>query len=151
MSSYILGYGSLLNLPPNKKSWPVKVHGLKRSLNVAGQQHLLFGVKDVPTAQCNGLLFKVNAAELDQLLLREKLYTLKPLAKERIEFYNNKIKFQPEDKIFCFYPQAKYVLSKKELATKPISKKYLNTCLEGAAAVTNPVFLADFLKMSHGL
>ena len=148
MSTYIFGYGSLLNLSSNKKSWPVKVHGLKRSLNVAGQRHLVFGVKYVPTAKCNGLLFKVNAAELDQLLLREKLYDLKLLTKSRLEFYNNKIKFQPKDKIYCFYPQAKYVLSKKERESKAVSKAYLNICLAG---ITDPVFLDDFLKMSQGL
>jgi hypothetical protein len=157
MAIYVFGYGSLINMQENKeltlprKSWPVVVNGLKRSLNVHGKNHLVFGVKDVKTSHCNGILFKVNAAELDRLQEREKLYTMKTLDKTRIDFpYKKKLKFKPADTIVCFYPQAKYVLTKKELAAKTSSQplkmhNYLRVCHTGAAAISDD-FCNDFMQ-----
>lgn len=154
MTIYVFGYGSLINMQENrelthpKKSWPVVINGLKRSLNVHGKNHLVFGVKDVKTSHCNGILFKVNAEELARLQEREKLYTLKTLDKKRVVFpYKKKILFKPDDEIVCFYPQAKYVLTKKELATKPSlqPQHYLHMCQTGAAAISTD-FYNDFLE-----
>ena len=155
MAIYIFGYGSLINMQENKelnrakKICPVFVQGLKRSLNVQGKNHRVFGVKDVKTSMCNGILFKVNAAELARLQEREMLYTMKTLAPERLEFYTKKcFKFQPGDQIICFYPQAKYVLPKSALASKPASPAYSRICQDGAAAISD-AFLQDFLTLTY--
>ena len=123
------------------------VTGLKRSLNVSGDRHLVYGVKDVKTASCNGLLFKVSPEELVNLVEREKLYTMKPLAKNRIEFaYNKTMAFKPDDQIICFYPQAKYVLTKKQLLAKPSeTSAYVRRCKAGAGSLGSD-FLRDFIE-----
>jgi len=158
MATYVFGYGALLNLktikeierPETKKICPVMVKGLKRSLNVNGKQ-LVLGVKDVKTAVCNGILFKVNENELAKLEQREKLYTMKTLAKARIVFaYKKCIQFSPADQIICFYPQAKYVLKKSELLGKTAAPTYLSQCKTGAAAISAN-FFNDFLVTTHGL
>ena len=152
MTIYVFGYGSLINMQENKeltqprKSWPVIIKGLKRSLNVHGSNHLVFGVKDVKTAHCNGILFKVNENELAQLQEREKLYTIKIIDKKRVEFpYKKQIHFKPTDTIVCFYPQVKYVLTKKELLAKSPSQAYMRICDIGAASISKD-FHNDFLK-----
>jgi len=151
MSIYVFGYGALLNLKPikeierSKKICPVMVTGLKRSLNVKGEKQLVFGVKNVKTSKCNGILFKVNETELAKLQQREKLYTMKPLAKERIVFaYGKCLSLKPADQIICFYPQASYVLTKKELLDeeRPISA-YVRNCKAGARAIGD-TFFQDF-------
>jgi hypothetical protein len=152
MTIYVFGYGSLINMKENKelthtkKSWPVIVNGLKRSLNVHGKNHLVFGVKDVKTSHCNGILFKVNENELAQLEERERLYRVKPIDKKRIEFpYKKTLHFKPADQVVCFYPLAKYVLTKKELTTKTLPLQYLRICQRGAAAI-NEDFYNDFME-----
>ena len=157
MTTYVFGYGSLINMQENKeltqpkKSWPVMVNGLKRSLNVHGKNHLVFGVKDVKTSHCNGILFKVSPQELARLEEREKLYKMKTIDKKRVEFpYKKKLLFNPADQIVCFYPQAKYVLTKKELAAKTSSQplkmqNYLRICETGAAAISAD-FYNDFMQ-----
>ena len=153
MTIYVFGYGSLINMQENKeltipkKSYPVMINGLKRSLNVQGKNYLVFGVKDVKTSHCNGILFKVNAEELARLQEREKLYTMKTIDKKRVEFpYKKTLQFKPADTIVCFYPQAKYVLTKKELITKQSlqSKAYMKICETGAEEI-DPDFYNDFL------
>ena len=150
MTIYVFGYGSLINMQENKeltqpkKNWPVMINGLKRSLNVQGKNHLVFGVKDVKTSHCNGILFKVNAEELARLQEREKLYKMKTIDIKRVEFpYKKTLHFKPEDQIVCFYPQAKYVLTKKELIGKQPSS-YLRKCQTGAEEM-GPIFYKDFL------
>ena len=150
MTIYVFAYGSLMH--ENIKNWPVVVNGLKRSLNVNGKNHLVFGVKDVKTSICNGILFKVNKNELTKLEEREKLYKMKTLDKKRVEFpYNKKIYFNPADQIICFYPQVKYVLTKKELVKNPDfyikSQNYLKICQTGAAAISIE-FYNDFMEMT---
>ena len=151
MSLYVFGYGALIHLhkikeierPEKKKICPVMVKGLKRSLNVGGANHLVFGVKNVKTAVCNGILFKVNAAELAKLQEREKLYTMKTLAKERIDFaYGKCVSLKPIDQIICFYPQV--VLTKKQVLDKPVSSAYISNCKAGARAI-GEMFFQDFL------
>ncbi len=152
MSIYVFGYGSLINMKKNtqlnhpKKICPVIITGLKRTLNVAGKSSRLFGVKNVKNkATCNGILFKVNETELSNLLRREKLYEMKELAQSRVQFvYNKCLTFKPADKIICFFPRPQYVLTKKMLATKPISATYSAICTEGAAKISE-AFLTDFL------
>ena len=156
MSIYVFGYGSLINMEKNtelnhlhKKICPVTVKGLKRSLNVNGEHYRVFGVKDVKTALCNGLLFKVTDKELEKLIEREKLYKLKLLEKNRIVFnYGKCLTFKPNDKIVCFYPMQKYVLTKHKLDTKPINETYLQICIEGSSKISN-LFLDDFITPSH--
>ena len=162
MTIYAFGYGSLINMPKNtelknylqKKICPVLVQGLKRTLNVhskTGGNSRVFGVKDVKTANCNGVLFKVAAPEIDALIRREQLYTMKYIAPERIAFpYGPKLKLKPTDQIICFYPIAKYVLPKKSLSAYPVKPAYLNICLEGAAQL-GPEFFADFLDLTTGI
>ena len=154
MSIYVFGYGSLINMEKNtelnnsihKKICPVTVKGLKRSLNVNGENHRVFGVKDVKTALCNGLLFKVTDKELYNLIEREKLYTMKPLEKSRILFnYTKCVTFKPNDKLVCFYPMEGYILTRNNLNTKPINKNYLQICIDGLYKI-NKQFLDDFVK-----
>jgi cation transport regulator ChaC len=156
MTIYVFGYGSLINMQENKeltqpkKSWPVIINGLKRSLNVNGKNHLVYGVKDVKTSHCNGILFKVNAEELARLQEREKLYSMKTIEKKRVEFpYKKTLHFKPADQIVSFYPQAKYVLTKKELTTQqPLqSPHYLHLCQRGAEEM-GTTFYKDFLEMT---
>lgn len=151
MTIYVFGYGSLINMQENKeltqpkKSWPVMINGLKRSLNVQGKNHLVFGVKDVKTSNCNGILFKVNAEELSRLQEREMLYKMKTIDIKRVEFpYKKTLHFKAADQIVCFYPQAKYVLTKKELATKTQPLHYLRKCQTGAEEI-GQIFYKDFL------
>ena len=153
MSTYLFGYGSLINMEQNtelnhihKKICPVTVKGLKRSLNVGGKHYRVFGVKDVKSALCNGLLFKVTDKELENLIEREKLYDLKLLEKDRIVFnYGKCLTFKPNDKVVCFYPMQKYVLTKSNLDTKPINNNYLQICIDGLSKISN-YFLDDFIK-----
>lgn len=156
MSTYVFGYGSLINMEKNtelnnsihKKICPVTVKGLKRSLNVNGKNHRVFGVKDVKTSLCNGILFKVTNNELGNLIKREKLYNIKSLAKSRILFnYTKCVTFKPNDKVVCFYPIAKHILTKNKLDTKLINTNYLQICIEGASRIKN-IFLDDFVKMT---
>ena len=164
MATYIFGYGSLINMKENgnelsnsaiKKIWPVSVSGLKRSFNVVGKNgtYRLLGVKDVKTAFCNGILFKVSTKELEKIVDREKLYTPKLLAPDRLLFNYNKelklkeLKLKEEDRIICFYPQPKYILAKK---TIPLRENYLNICAEGAMNISSN-FFDDFIATTHGL
>ena len=146
MPIYIFAYGALLDLYKNKRCWPVLLNGFKRALNVQGQNHLVFGLKERSTGRCNGILLKVGKKELDQLVLREKLYSLKPLPKENLSFpYTPKpLHFHATDEVFYFCPQAKHVLTKKAAEEKPRPAAYLNLCLQGAAA-QGPAFLQDFI------
>ena len=159
MTIYVFGYGSLINMELNKeltqpkKITPVMVKGLKRSLNVIGplNKQLVFGVKDVKTANCNGILIKVNLIELEKIQKREKLYTMKPLGKERIVFhYKKSINFNTYDEVFCFYPQPKYVVPKTKLASKPLVPKYIDICIEGAQKISND-FYDDFIETTYGI
>ena len=124
MSIYVFGYGSLINMEKNtelnhsirKSICPVTVKGLKRSLNVNGEHYRVFGVKDVKTALCNGLLFKVTERELANLIEREKLYTLKPIKKDRIVFnYGKCLTFKPNDEVVCFGNEKEYNVKLSEL------------------------------------
>jgi hypothetical protein len=155
MTVYVFAYGSLLNIHETKelthpkKIYPCLIKGLKRSLNVDGKNHLVMGVKDVKTSQCNGILIQVTPEELANLQKRERLYQLKTIVKSRVEFpYSPKIQFQAADEVLCFYPQVKYVLTRKALVTKTISTTYVNTCKKGAAAIS-PEFLEDFIATTH--
>lgn len=153
MSIYVFVYGALVNLKTikeiegPKKICPVMVKGLKRSLNVNGKKHLVFGVKNVKTSNCNGILFKVNETELARLQQREKLYTIKTLAKERIIFaYGKCLSLKPADQIICFYPQVSYVLTKKQLLYVPTTASestYVRNCKAGARAIGD-TFFQDF-------
>jgi hypothetical protein len=153
MSLYVFGYGALIHLHKikeidnkKKKICPVMVKGLKRSLNVGGVKHLVFGVKDVKTAVCNGILFKVNADELAKLQERERLYTIKSIAKERIDFaYGKCVSLKPTDQIICFYPQI--ILTKKQLIDSKLTpaSAYIRNCKAGARAI-GEMFFQDFLE-----
>lgn len=154
MAIYVFGYGALIHLKQVKeleekerKSYPVMVTGLKRSLNVNGARHLVYGVKDVKTARCNGILFKVSPTELAKLIERERLYTMKTLAKTRIDFaYNERVQFKPGDRIICFYPQTKYVLNQTQLLGKETdASAYVRSCKAGARSL-GVNFLRDFLE-----
>ena len=159
MTIYVFGYGSLINMELNKeltqpkKITPVMVKGLKRSLNVIGplNKQLVFGVKDVKTANCNGILIKVNLIELEKIQKREKLYTMKKLEQNRIVFhYNKSIKFNTYDEIICFYPQSKYVVPKTQLAAKPVIMRYIDICAEGAKQISSE-FYDDFIDTTYGI
>lgn len=152
---YLFGYGALVNLAEikefekKKRACPVMVNGLKRSLNVSGQKHCVFGVKTAKSAKCNGLLIKINEMELVKLEQREKLYTLKPLAKERIDFaYGKCFQLKPKDQIFYFAPQANYVLTQKQMASCLHDQVYVRQCLAGAHAIGDD-FFQDFLKTTN--
>ena len=157
MATYVFGYGSLINMKENgnelshsdtRKVWPVTVSGLKRSFNVAGRDstYRVLGVKDVKTALCNGILIKVSSRELEYLVEREKLYTPKLLAHDRIIFnYNKTLKLKKEDLVICFYPQPKYILAKKI----PLRENYLRICAEGAMNI-NKTFFDDFMATTYG-
>ena len=70
---YVFCYGELINLKrvkeinQPKENWPVMINGLKRSLNVRGKNHLVFGIDDVNGEWCNGVLIKVSPDELRRL------------------------------------------------------------------------------------
>ena len=157
MATYVFGYGSLINMKENgnelshsatKKIWPVTISGLKRSFNVVATDgtYRVLGVKDVKTALCNGIIIKVSSKELEHLVDREKLYTPKLIAHDRIIFnYNKTLNLKKEDKVFCFYPRPKYILAKKI----PLRKNYLNICAEGAMNI-NQTFFDDFMATTYG-
>jgi len=152
---YVFCYGELINLKTvkeinqPKESCPVMINGLKRSLNVGGKNHLVFGVEDVKGEWCNGVLIKVSPAELRRLKKRETLYKLKTLDKERVKFpYKKTLQFKSTDKIVYFYPKAKYVLTKNEVANNSQSFKaqhYLNLSQTGAAEIGRD-FYNDFMR-----
>jgi hypothetical protein len=133
-----------------KKYCPVMINGLKRSLNINGKSHLVFGIETDNSARCNGVLIKVSHAELVRLKTREKLYTLKPLDKKRVGFpYQKRLQFNPADTIVYFSPQAEYVLTPTELLTKQSqtqkqTQNYTQIAQRGAAAISD-TFLQDFL------
>lgn len=159
MTIYVFGYGSLINMKKNKhqienpvvrKICPVVVKDLKRYFNVLGNGNdRLLGVKDMPNSVCNGILYRVSEAELERLIEREKHYMPKILERERIMFsYNKTIPFTPDDEIICFYPQAKYTLTKKIAITLPIRENYFPTCTEGAKKISK-AFFEDFMQTTH--
>jgi hypothetical protein len=155
MSIYVFGYGSLINMTENireiskRKVVPVTVSGLKRSFNVSsiGGKYKVLGVKDIKNTKvkCNGILIKLRTAEeMAKLLEREKNYEPKWLDHKRISFdYKKHVALNPADQIICFYPKAKYTLTKKAAEQLPIRPNYLNICLEGASNLGED-FLQDF-------
>jgi hypothetical protein len=152
MTVYLFCYGELMNLKTvkeinqPKQSWPVMINGLKRSLNVTGKNNIVFGIKEEKGELCNGLLIKVSQDELSRLKKREKLYTLKLLDKERVEFpYKKILQFNPTDQIVYFYPKVNYVLNKNELAPSLQTQRYLHLCQTGAAEIGRD-FYNDFLQ-----
>lgn len=157
MATYVFGYGSLINMNENgnelshsdtRKVCPVTITGLKRSFNVGVNNgtYRVLGVKDVKTALCNGILIKVSLKELEHLEHRERLYTPKLLAHDRIIFnYNKTLKLKKEDRVICFYPQPKYILAKKI----PLRENYLNICAEGAMNISR-TFFDDFMATTYG-
>ena len=165
MSIYIFGYGSLINMKENanqiknplkRKIVPVTVHGLKRQFNVSSQggEYKVLGVKDTKDTKvkCNGILIKLRSAEeMAKLLDREKNYQPKWLDHKRLSFdYKKQLALNADDQIICFYPKAKYTLTKKAAEQLPIRPNYLNICLEGAAEISD-IFLQDFAEMTEGL
>ena len=118
MATYVFGYGSLINKNElikefskhkefsikKKKVIPVIVSGLKRVFNVSvsGGKYKVFGVKESSssTAECNGVLVKVNEAELAELIERESNYTVKTIKKDRLSFpYGKTIALKKDDQI----------------------------------------------------
>jgi hypothetical protein len=155
MAIYVFGYGSLMNMSENteldrplqKTLIPVSVKGMKRAFNVnsmALKDTVVLGVRDVRTSVCNGVLFKVTAAEFERLETRENLYVPKELAPDRLVFTYSSSFLKKTDKSICFYPLPRYVLTKKQAALKKIKPAYLRSCLDGAEKLGEE-FLADFL------
>ena len=152
---YVFCYGELINLKrvkeinQPKENWPVMINGLKRSLNVRGKNHLVFGIDDVNGEWCNGVLIKVSQDELRRLKKREKLYKLKTLDKDKVKFpYKKILQFNPTDKIVYFSPKSNYVLTNNELANNAQSFKaqhYLHLSQTGAAEI-GPDFYNDFMR-----
>jgi hypothetical protein len=159
MSIYVFGYGSLINMSDNKvlflknkrKICPVMVSGLKRSFNVSSTEgkYKVLGVKESTdkNKQCNGILIEItDSEELAKLIKREKNYTPRQLAPERLSFpYKKHLSLNNTDQIICFYPQTKYILKKKEAAEIKIRPKYLQICLAGARDFGED-FLHDFTE-----
>ena len=162
MSLYVFGYGSLMLKKERAKEqiltkvYPVTVLGLKRSFNVSssGGKYKVLGIKESskPTVKCNGVLMKITSEEeMTNLLKREKNYTPKKIASERLLFnYKKQLSLKPDDQIIVFYPQPKFVLKKKEAQQREIRPNYLNICLAGAAEQGTD-FLADFKTTTLGL
>ena len=162
MSIYVFAYGSLINMPENKelpvkkkrKICPVMVSGLKRSFNVISSsntsaQYKVLGVKESSDVknQCNGILIEItDSEELVILIKREKNYTPRQLALERISFpYKKHLSLTKADQIICFYPKVKYTLKNKEVSELKIRPKYLQICLAGARDFGED-FLHDFTE-----
>jgi hypothetical protein len=142
--------------PLKRKVVPVIVSGLKRQFNVSSHdgKYKVLGVKDTKDTKikCNGILIKLRSAEeMARLLNREKNYQPKWLDHKRISFdYKKQLPLNPADQIICFYPKAKYTLTKKAAEHLPIRPNYLNICLEGAGEISDK-FLQDFAEMTEGL
>jgi gamma-glutamylcyclotransferase (GGCT)/AIG2-like uncharacterized protein YtfP len=161
MSTYIFGYGSLINMKENTREiskrqiWPVMVDGLKRSFNVSsiGGKYKVLGIKEVKgKSKSNGVLIKLRTAEeLAKLIDREKNYSTKWLDHKRISFpYKKQLTLNPDDQVIYFYPKAKYTLTKKAAEQLAIRPNYLTICLEGAV-VLGEDFLQDFAETTEGL
>jgi hypothetical protein len=168
MATYVFGYGSLINknelikefskhkeFSKKKKVIPVIVSGLKRVFNVSvsGGAYKVLGVKESSssTAECNGVLVKVNEVELAALIERESNYTMKTIKKDRISFpYGKKTDLKKEDQILCFYPELLFKLTKTQSERIPIRPNYLNICLEGAKSFGKD-FLHDFIETTSGV
>lgn len=157
MANYIFGYGSLINMALNatelkntaqRQFWPVLVTDLQRSFNMQGTNYTALNVKNVKGSKCNGIIFKVNNKELELLKIREAQYTLKPIAKSRLNFiYGGQTPLLPADTVFCFYAHAAAPRINK--ATCFLNKNYVKICLDGCAKIS-AVFLADFVLMTSG-
>jgi hypothetical protein len=155
MATYVFGYGSLINknelikeFSKKKKVIPVIVSGLKRVFNVSvsGGAYKVLGIKESSSSktECNGVLIKVNEAELEALIERESNYIVKAIEQNRISFdYGKQLTFKKDDQILCFYPKPKFTLNKMQSTSRPIRPNYLNICLEGAGAFGKD-FLRDF-------
>ena len=161
MAIYVFGYGSLINknelstlFSKKKKVIPVIVSGLKRVFNVSvsGGKYKVFGVKESSSnAECNGVLVKVNEAELAELIERESNYTVKTIKKDRLSFpYGKTIALKKDDQILYFNPKPPFKLTKKQCDLIPIRPNYLNICLEGAKALGED-FLNDFIENTSGV
>ncbi len=146
MTTYIFGYGSLINMKYNKelksplsrRTYPVIVENMQRQLNVYGAKHLVLGVRDKPHAKTNGILFKVTAEELQKLIRRESLYEPRPLAFARLTFYNfikNEIQFEENDRILCFYPLLPILKKIYTPKNDKAMQKYIKICLDGCMAI----------------
>jgi hypothetical protein len=155
MAIYIFGYGSLINMAWNateiknakeRTFWPVLVTDLQRSFNAKGTKYTALNVTNVKGSTCNGIIFKVNAKELQLLKIREAQYTLKPIHKTRLDFvYGAQSPLLPADKVFCFYALA----AKVNKAMCLLNKNYVKICLDGCAKIS-ATFLADFVLMTVG-
>ena len=162
MAIYVFGYGSLINknelstlFSKKKKVIPVIVSGLKRVFNVSvsGGKYKVFGVKESSSnaAECNGVLVKVNEAELAELIERESHYKVKTVNKNRLSFpYGKPIALKKDDQILCFYPKPTFTLNKKHSELIPTRPNYLNICLEGAKGFGED-FLNDFIENTSGV
>jgi len=141
----------VLFLKNKRKICPIMVSGLKRSFNVSSTagKYKVLGVKESTdkNKQCNGILIEItDSEELAKLIKREKNYTPRQLAPERISFpYKKHLSLTTTDQIICFYPQTKYILKKKEAAEIKIRPKYLQICLTGARDFGED-FLHDFTE-----
>jgi hypothetical protein len=158
MSIFIFGYGALINpreikqIYPNKKIYPAKVEGLKRVFNVETKdgRYKMLGVKKSHRHWCNGVLFTVNENELAKLIQREKHYTPELLNKDQIIYKQSLPDFQPQDQIIYFLSKPPYRLTQKQADALPIKPGYLNKCLSGAAAISEP-FLQDFVETTENI
>ena len=145
MSTYIFGYGSLI--ATKKKKYPVVVTGLKRSFNVSVNKYKnrALGVKHATNSVCNGVLFKVYSKELEALIIREGNYIPKLLSPEQLDF-----KLKTNDRVIFFQPMPKYILTKKQMDTIPITPGYLEICLSAASKISKE-FAQDFIGTTYGL
>lgn len=139
MSTFIIGYGSLMNrkslnrtLKDVKEIDIVYLNNYERSWNAIENVTATFsttylGINKKINSKVNAIIFEVQESYLELLDKREFLYTREIVDYEDIKLINNTLNITKNDSIWIYVTND----NKKPMAKAPIIQSYVDTCLEG--------------------
>ena len=143
-TEYVFTYGSLIEYASRTRSvpsalyvYPVEVSGIKRGWFEQDRasntlQPTYLGAVFDEQSTCNGVIFAVNAEELQRLKEREASYNVKEIPLEKIEFMDQRGGFKTDDvKVYFFESKAIYEPSPRF----PIVQSYVDICVGGCLQI----------------
>ena len=150
MTDFIFGYGSLICANSRSRTGvsgdaiPVTVLGIKRGwyVSVPVARHTAVGAIEDSSAQCNGVIFPVDAENLPRFDEREQGYRRVPLAKSQI----NSDQQIPANATIWTYVGRKTSSPSEQY---PITQSYLDVILRGCFSWSEEFAVQFIQTTSH--
>lgn len=144
---YVFGYGSLIEresrtrtTPHAEHAPPVIVRGVQRGWwshgTDIGFSTCFLGAKILPSAECNGVIYRVSDEELAQLDERESMYDRVQVAPEHITLLDGRNQLD-SDAVVWVYAARQTTQNTFQQPTPrfPIVQSYVDICLNGCLEV----------------